>query len=86
MPFSDWDFLKQSMSSWWIWKGKSHAKFDGSPNALQSSGDFMVEDVYAGEQQFKAKHSPKFAVGATAKTLKRSVSDFQQHLLAKVSR
>ncbi len=85
MPLSDWDLLKQSMSSWWNWKGKSRAKFDGGPDDPLSSGDFMAEDVYACEQQFKAMHSPKYAVGATAKTLERSVLEFQQHVLAKLS-
>ena len=81
MPVSDWQFLKQSMSSWWHWKGKSRAKFDGGGDDPLSSGDFMAEDVYACEQQFKAMHSPKFSVGATAKTLERSILDFQHHVL-----
>lgn len=85
MPLSDWEFLMQSMSSWWNWKGKARAKFDGGPNDPLSSGDFMAEDVYACEQQFKAMHSPKFTVGATAKTLERSVLEFQKHVLARTS-
>jgi len=81
MPLSDWEFLKQSFSSWWNWKGKTRSKFDGGPDDPLSSGDFMAEDVFACEQQFKAMHSPKFAVGATAATLERSVLDFQRHVL-----
>ena len=80
MPASDWTFLKQSVSSWWYWKGKSRAKFEGGPDDPLSSGDFMAEDVFACEQQFKAMHSPRFAVGAMAKHLEKSVLDFQKHV------
>ncbi len=82
MPVSDWQFLKQSVSSWWHWKGKSRAKFDGGEDDPLSSGDFMAEDVYACEQQFKAMRSPKFSVGATAKSLEKSILDFQRHVLS----
>ncbi|MEM7317241.1 MAG: SRPBCC family protein, partial [Planctomycetota bacterium] len=78
MPVSDWEFLKQSVSSWWYWKGKARYKFDGGPEDPLSSGDFMAEDVYACEQQFKAMHSPRFAVGATAANLEQSVLGFQE--------
>ena len=81
MPVSDWEFLKQSVSSWWNWKGQSRAKFDGGPDDPLSSGDFMAEDAYACEQQFRAMKSPKFSVGATAKTLEASILEFQQHVL-----
>ena len=84
MPASNWEFFKQSMSSWLNWKGRKRPKFDGGPDDPLSSGDFMAEDVYACEQQFKAMSSPKFAVGATAKTLERSVLEFQQHVLERV--
>lgn len=80
MPASDWDFLKQSISSWWNWKGKKRAKFQGGPNDPLSSGDFMAEDVFACEQQFKAMRSPRFAVGATAANLEKSVLDYQKHI------
>ena len=78
MPASDWEFLKQSVSSWWYWKGKSRAKFAEGPDDPLSSGDFMAEDVYACEQQFKAMHSPRFAVGAMAANLEKSVLTFQR--------
>lgn len=82
MPKSDWEILKQGMSAWWNWKGKTRSKFDGGPEDPLSSGDFMAEDVYACEQQFKAMRSPQFSVGATAKTLEQSILDFQQHVLS----
>ena len=82
MPASDWEFMKQNFSSWWNWKGKPKPKFDGGPQDPLSSGDFMAEDVYACEQQFKAMHSPMFSVGATAKTLEKSILEFQRHVLA----
>ncbi|MFG0253565.1 MAG: SRPBCC family protein [Rhodopirellula sp. JB053] len=84
-PVSDWQFLKQSVSSWWHWKGKSKAKFDGSDDDPLLSGDFMAEDVFVCEQQFKAMHWPMFSVGATAKTLERSILVFQEHVLRLLS-
>lgn len=78
MPASDWELLKQSVSSWWYWKGKARSKFDAGAEDPLSSGDFMAEDVYACEQQFKAMRSPKFAVGATAMNLEQSVLEFQK--------
>ena len=56
----------------------TRAKFDGGTDDPLSSGDFMAEDVYACEQQFKAMHSPRFAVGATAANLEASVLRFQE--------
>ena len=47
MPASNWEFFKQSMSSWLNWKGRKRPKFDGGPDDPLSSGDFMAEDVYA---------------------------------------
>jgi Rieske 2Fe-2S family protein len=80
MPASDWELMKQSVRSWWNWKGKSRAKFDAGEDDPLSSGDFMAEDVYVCEQQFKAMHSPKFAVGALAGDLEQSVLTFQKAL------
>lgn len=82
MPVSDWTFMKQGMSAWWNWKGKTRSKFDGGHDDPLSSGDFMAEDVYACEQQFKAMKSPHFAVGAMARTQERSLLEFQQHVLS----
>lgn len=77
MPASDWEFTKQSMSSWWNFKGRDREKFAEDENDPLASGDFMAEDIYACEQQQKAMRSPKFAIGPTAKTLEKSVFEFQ---------
>lgn len=78
MPASDWEFTKQSMSSWWNFKGRDREKFAADENDPLASGDFMAEDIYACEQQQKAMNSPKFAIGPTAKTLEKSVFEFQE--------
>ena len=70
MPVSDWEFTKQSVSSWWNFKGRDREKFDPHDDDPLTSGDFMAEDIYACEQQQKAMRSPKFAIGPTAKNLK----------------
>lgn len=80
MPASDWEFMKQSFSSWWNWKGKDREKFEGGNDDPLSSGDFMKEDIYACEQQFKAMRSPRFAIGPTAKSLESAVFEFHDHI------
>jgi len=85
MPASDWAYMKQSFSSWWNWKGRQRNMFEGDENDPLSSGDFMQEDIYACEQQFRAMKSPKFAVGATAKRMEQSVIGFQKQVLNHVS-
>lgn len=84
MPASSWEFTRQSISAWWNWKGKAKSKFEEGPDDPLSSGDFMAEDVYACEQQQKAMKSPRFGVGAMARTLERSLLEFQQHVLSYV--
>jgi len=80
-PLSDWDYMKQSWSSWWSWKGKTPASNSDDSGDPLASGDFIQEDVYACEQQFKAMRSPKFAIGATAKNMEHSVIEFQNNVL-----
>lgn len=84
MPVSDWDFIKQNITSWWNWKSRLTAKIDGGPHDPLSSGDFMAEDVYACEQQFKAMRSPLFSVGATARTLEKSILEFQDQVIKRI--
>lgn len=81
MPVSDWEYTKQSLSSWWNWKGRDREMFEPDEDDPLTSGDFMAEDIYACEQQQKAMRSPRFAIGPTAKTLESSVFEFQQHVL-----
>ena len=83
MPVSGWEFTRQGWSSWMNARWGQGDKYGtGDPSDPLASGDFMAEDVYACEQQFKAMHSPKFSVGATAKTMEKSILDYQSHLLA----
>ena len=54
----------------------------GDPEDPMASGDFMAEDVYACEQQQRSMYSPMYSVGATAKTMEKSVVDFQSVVLS----
>jgi len=45
MPVSEWEYTKQSFSSWWNWKGRDRQKFEGGEDDPLSSGDFMKEDI-----------------------------------------
>lgn len=49
-------------------------------NPLES-GDFMLEDIYACEQQQKAMGSPRFAFGPTSVDQEQLIVDFQKALL-----
>lgn len=61
---------------------------DGSGNVVKLSGDedpltssdFMIEDIYACEQQQRAMKSPKFAIGPMAKDLEDSIVQFHKHV------
>ena len=46
------------------------------------SGDFMVEDIYACEQQQKAMESPRFAFGPTSIDQEQLIIDFQNAVLS----
>ena len=48
------------------------------------SGDFMLEDIYACEQQQKAMGSPSFAFGPTSVDKEQLIVDFQETLLSYV--
>ncbi|SDQ87932.1 SRPBCC family protein [Pseudovibrio sp. Tun.PSC04-5.I4] len=52
---SMWNFTKAAMASASFWGKHLGAKYDGDPKVdPMSSGDFMVEDIYACEQQQKS--------------------------------
>lgn len=50
-------------------------------NPLES-GDFMLEDIYACEQQQKAMKSPRFAFGPTSIDQEQLIVDFQRTVLS----
>ena len=61
---------------------------DGSDNLVKlpedgdplSSNDFMIEDIYACEQQQSAMKSPKFAIGPMTQDLEDSIVQFHKHV------
>lgn len=48
------------------------------------SGDFMLEDLHACEQQQKAMNSPRFAFGPTSVDKEQLIVDFQRAVLSYV--
>lgn len=54
--------------------GKRKKNANGDP---MDSGDFMLEDIYACEQQQKSLKSKRFAVGPTAKVTESQVRQYQ---------
>ena len=81
MPVGSWEYVKQAMSSWWHFPRKKGGKYPHREDDPMTSGDFMEEDAFACEQQFKAMHSPSFEVGYTAKHLEESVLGYQKRIL-----
>lgn len=80
----DWEYAKQAaksaMSSVWTKygnKGKYKSKDKSDPMA---SGDFMLEDIYACEQQQKSLQSPYFKVGAQAQKGEYAIQRFQEEV------
>ncbi len=81
MNVSEWEFTKQytksSMSKVWQHYGNK-GKYDGDPETdPMASGDFMLEDIYACEQQQKSLQSPFFSVGAQAQRGEFAIRKFQ---------
>lgn len=81
---SEWEFSKQYMKSashsvWKRYGGKG--KYEGDPKTdPMASGDFMLEDIYACEQQQKSLASPMFSVGAQAQRGEYAVRRFQEEV------
>ncbi len=73
---------RQYYAGWARWSQWSK-KQEPNPDADDplESGDVMAEDIYACEQQQSAMSSPKFAVGAIAATLERSILEYHHHYL-----
>ncbi len=82
MPVSDWEFAKQASRSW-AYYSSQRSKYDQplQEDDPMESGDFMLEDVFACEQQQKALQSPLFSIGATARYQEAAIQEFQQHIL-----
>ena len=62
------------------WVGQAMG-YRASDNPLES-GDFMLEDIYACEQQQKAMESPRFAFGPTSVDQEQLIVDFQRAILS----
>ncbi len=83
MNVSEWEYTKQytkSMASkvWEIYGNRG--KYDGDKNDPMASGDFMLEDIYACEQQQKSLSSPMFSVGAQAQRGEYAIGRFQEEI------
>lgn len=78
MPMTSAQYMK-GMMRWSEWSKSSGG---GESDDPLESGDVMLEDIYACEQQQSAMQSPKFAVGAMARTLESSLVEYHQHYLA----
>ncbi|PCE66038.1 Rieske (2Fe-2S) protein [Sediminicola luteus] len=65
-----------------VWsKYGNRGKYDGDwEDDPMASGDFMLEDVYACEQQQKSLSSPLFQIGATAQRGEYAVKRFQEEV------
>ncbi|MGB0891126.1 MAG: aromatic ring-hydroxylating oxygenase subunit alpha [Flavobacteriaceae bacterium] len=80
---TEWEFTKQyaksTMSN--VWKNYGNkGKYEGDKSDPMASGDFMLEDIYACEQQQKSLSSPMFSVGARAKKGEYAVMRFQEEV------
>lgn len=77
---TDYEYMKQSEKSDRSWtrimgEGTKYGNWD--EDDPMASGDFMVEDIYACEQQQKSLSNPLFSVVATAKNQESTVRGFQ---------
>jgi Rieske 2Fe-2S family protein len=71
-------FAKAERRSAGFWRAKVHGKYAGDPETdPMASGDFMLEDVFACEQQQASLSSPYFSVGASADVGEKPVRDYQ---------
>lgn len=79
---SGWAFTKQFARSALFWnkqvKGKYSKDDAHGQDDPMTSGDFMLEDIYACEQQQRSLQSPHFEVGATAQHGESAVKHHQQ--------
>ena len=64
----------------WKWMG-----YKPEDDPLKS-GDFMLEDIYACEQQQKAMASPYFEFGLTSVDMEQPIVDFQRHVLQQMGK
>ncbi|MCT4663759.1 MAG: aromatic ring-hydroxylating dioxygenase subunit alpha [Flavobacteriales bacterium] len=80
---SEWEFAKQitksSLSKVWSKYG-GKGKYEGDKSDPMASGDFMLEDIYACEQQQKSLQSPMFSIGAQAKRGEYAIFRFQEEV------
>ena len=80
---SNWEFTKQYTKSMGhkVWKNLGgQGKYKGDASDPMASGDFMLEDIYACEQQQKALYSPYFSVGAQAQKGEYAIQRFQEEV------
>jgi Rieske 2Fe-2S family protein len=73
-PMSNMDILKNAGKFLGMADSMHAKKGEGDP---MESGDFMLEDIYACEQQQKSLKSRHFAVGATATVKESQVRQYQ---------
>ncbi|MGH1376955.1 MAG: aromatic ring-hydroxylating oxygenase subunit alpha [Alphaproteobacteria bacterium] len=80
---SSWEFTKQGWSAAKFWKGKIRGKYNTSQNAddPMTSGDFMIEDIYACEQQQKSLQSPYFETGPASSKGEQPILEHQKLIL-----
>lgn len=81
---SDWEATKQYMKGgghrFWKTHG-SQGKYEGDKKLdPMASGDFVLEDVFACEQQQKSLQSPMFSVGAQAQRGEYAMQRFQEEV------
>lgn len=67
------------IGTWFLWGSDDNNNKQENQNFLES-GDVMLEDIYACEQQQKAMKSPKFGYSQLSED-ESSIIDFQRHLL-----
>jgi Rieske 2Fe-2S family protein len=81
MNVSEWEYTKQfsksALSKVWTKYGNK-GKYKGDKDDPMASGDFMLEDIYACEQQQKSLQSPYFSVGAQAQRGEYAIQRFQE--------
>jgi Rieske 2Fe-2S family protein len=83
MNVSEWEYTKQfsksALSKVWTKYGNK-GKYKGDKDDPMASGDFMLEDIYACEQQQKSLQSPYFSVGAQAQRGEYAIQRFQEEV------
>jgi Rieske 2Fe-2S family protein len=83
MNVSEWEYTKQfsksALSKVWTKYGNK-GKYKGDKDDPMASGDFMLEDIYACEQQQKSLQSPYFSVGSQAQRCEYAIQRFQEEV------